>query len=678
MMSSMDSKLSSQRDMTNNHSKKQGTGRLVSILALAAAGAALGAVTLPVTAQTMAPTDKARSTLVAQQPTAIGQAIGRWEYLTAARNTELGFAAYAGFALKYPEFPKMRLLQIRAESALDDDTPSSEALVAYFDKHPPISNAAAARYALALSALERPEAVEIARAAWRGGEMSDPSEAYLAGSFGSQFTQDDHDARMDALLWQDEAEAAARQTVYVTPAKRNMFMARLALVEGKNPDAMGLTLPADAMSDPGYVYNLTRYYRKSGNMPAAISLLANRPAFSELPLDAENFVAEMLIVAKAASSSQTVQIAAKTDDLFPAGTDISLGSFRLRDKFTDLMWMGGTNALWRQNQGRTAARMFEGYGNAAKTPLTKAKGFYWAGRAMRSAAGLEAAKPYFVKAAQFPDQYYGQLALEAMGQTIPAFMTLPDAVPSSDEKAAFESDPLVRALRHMARNRMDWRTERAFFSAISEKAKTPNEMAMVGNLAKELGLEEMAVVAGATAPEHGLVGFERLAHPTVTVPAGTNWTMAHAIMRQESEFDQTRVSHAGARGMMQLMPGTAREQAGKLGMNYMSANLTRDTQYNIRLGDAYFKRMLDYYDGSYPLALGAYNAGPGRVNQWLRMNGDPRKGEIDYQTWIEKIPANFETRYYIMRVLGNAVAYDNMHPNRAPGGKPRSISYFLS
>ena len=148
-------------------------------------------------------------------------------------------------------------------------------------------------------------------------------------------------------------------------------------------------------------------------------------------------------------------------------------------------------------------------------------------------------------------------------------------------------------------------------------------------------------------------------------------------MRQESEFDQHRVSHAGARGMMQLMPGTAREQAGTMGMNYMSADLTDDPQYNIRLGDAYFRRLLDYYGGAYPLAIGAYNAGPGRVNQWLRANGDPRTGAIDYVTWIEKIPANFETRYYIMRVLGNAVAYDNMHPTRAPGGKPRTIADFL-
>jgi soluble lytic murein transglycosylase len=151
--------------------------------------------------------------------------------------------------------------------------------------------------------------------------------------------------------------------------------------------------------------------------------------------------------------------------------------------------------------------------------------------------------------------------------------------------------------------------------------------------------------------------------------------MVHAISRQESEFDKTRVSHAGARGVMQLMPGTAREQAGKLGMNYMALDLTGSPAYNIQLGDAYFARMMNYYGGAYPLAVGAYNAGPGRVNEWLRLNGDPRTGAIDWVTWVEKIPANFETRYYIMRVIGNAVTYSHMYPREA--GLPRPINTFL-
>jgi soluble lytic murein transglycosylase len=385
----------------------------------------------------------------------------------------------------------------------------------------------------------------------------------------------------------------------------------------------------------------------------------------------------MLIAAKGAGARRAVQIAASADDLFAPNTDISEGSFRLRDKYTDLMWLGGTQALWDLGDGAAAAPLFYRYGAAAKTPLTRAKGFYWAGRASSQAGNAGEATRYYEMAGQYADQYYGQLALSALNKPVPEFAQLPELEVSDEQRREFRAKPLAQALRTLASSRRDWRTERAFFEALADKARTPEDMVLLSELSQELLMDEFAVVAGATAPEHGLTGFERFAHPTVRVPSTSNWTMAHAIMRQESEFDQNRVSHAGARGMMQLMPGTAREQAGKLGVNYMSASLTDDTQYNIRLGDAYFRRMLDYYGGSYPLALGAYNAGPGRVNQWLRLNGDPRTGAIDYVTWIEKIPANFETRYYIMRVLGNAVAYDNMHPDRAPGGQPRHIDYFL-
>jgi soluble lytic murein transglycosylase len=147
------------------------------------------------------------------------------------------------------------------------------------------------------------------------------------------------------------------------------------------------------------------------------------------------------------------------------------------------------------------------------------------------------------------------------------------------------------------------------------------------------------------------------------VPFGheSSWTIIHAITRQESQFAQGAISHAGARGLMQLMPGTAREQSGKANLSYNLSALTDDPQYNIRLGSGYIQRMMDYYGGSYPLAVAAYNAGPGNVNKWLRANGDPRMGGIDWVKWIEEIPIS-ETRNYVKRVLENAVVYDTKNP----------------
>jgi soluble lytic murein transglycosylase len=614
-----------------------------------------------------------RSNLVAQQPSQMGAAISRWEMLQ--ENRELSFADYAGFALAYPDFPRTEIIRIRAEDRLNEEAPTQGQILDFFDANPPLTNAGRARYALTLAGAQRAEAFDVARAAWRGGEMSGPAEAYLLGLYGSQFTAADHTARMNALLWQGEAEAAERHMINIAPADRDLAMARLALVRGQTPQSAGLPVPADAQSDAGYVFNLVNYYRSRRNTEAAINLLSNRPGFAEPAFDAEQFIGDMLAIAEAAGSTSSVRIASKVDDLFAPGTDISKGSFTLRDRYTDLMWLGGTNALWNLGNGAAAAPLFLRYGQAAQSPLTRSKGFYWAGRAARQAGLSEDATRYFEMAAEYPHYYYGQLALNAMGRPMPSFAPLPDLQISSETRAAFDREPLVRAVRTIAENRRDWRTERRFFQAIGDMATTPEELLMVDQLAKETGLEEMAVVVGMEAGANGIDGFERVGFPTVPTPRNTDWTMVHAIARQESEFDRTRRSHANAIGMMQLLRSTAREEAGILGVQYLAANLTEDPLYNITLGDAHFSRRMDLYGGAYPLALASYNAGPGRVRQWLRLNGDPRRGDIDWVTWIEKIPANFETRYYVMRVIGNAVTYSHMYPDKA--GRPRTVDTFL-
>src|SRR5690606_2137240 len=156
----------------------------------------------------------------------------------------------------------------------------------------------------------------------------------------------------------------------------------------------------------------------------------------------------------------------------------------------------------------------------------------------------------------------------------------------------------------------------------------------------------------------------RIGYPRLETPAGTDWTLVHAIARQESQFAQNAISHAGASGLMQLMPATAQEEANKAGIRYMSASLIDDPGYNMRLGSNHIQRLLTRYGGSYPLAFAAYNAGPGNVNKWLRQNGDPRTGAISWIDWIEQIPF-YETKNYVTRVLENAVVYENLYPENA-------------
>ncbi len=635
--------------------------------------AALAAVASPLAAQSSV--DTGRAMMVASQPSQAAAAVARWQQLTA--NDRMGFSDYAGFALAYPTYPRMELIRANAEKALDRDAPGPEQVVAYFDRFPPLTNPARARYALALSSLGRPEAREKAREAWRGGRMSSPAEAYLASLFSTSFTPADQEERARALLWQGETEAAARQLALVPPASRAKFMAHLAVLQGSLPQMIGLSVPADLMSDPGYVYSLARYYRKNGQGYQGQQLLAARAPFVRPPHDAQDMVTEMLVQARGASANTAAAIASKVDDLFEPGTDISRLSYKLRDDYTSLMWLGATKALWSMGDGNLAAPMFFRYGNAAQTPQTRSKGFYWAGNAFARAGNMAEANRYFEMAAKYPEYFYGQLALERLGRKLPDFRQVALSTPTPQQTAAFNAGPLAQAIRTIARNGTDWRTERYFFTALADNARDAGDLQLAANLARELGLDELSVVIGRTAPEKGIDGFTGVGFPVIATPPGTDYTMVHAIARQESEFDINRISHAGARGLMQLMPATANEQAGKMGMAYMSANLTTDRTYNVRLGDGYFSRMMDYYGGSYPLAVAAYNAGAGNVNKWLAANGDPRTGGIDWLRWIEEIPI-FETKNYVQRVLENAVVYEALHPERVRyGASPKGVSTFI-
>ncbi len=611
--------------------------------------------------------------MTARYPSRIGQAVQRWQQLI--EQDRLAFGDYAGFITTYPDFPQQDRLQQRAEAALDRETVTADALVAFFDRNPPITNGAKARYALSLATLNRPEAFDTARGAWRGGTMSGSAEAYMQGLFGTRFSPEDHDARMDALLWQGDKEGAARQIVRVSPGFRQQAMARLALLQGTLPAAAGVSPPQGALSDSGYVFNLAGYYRDNGRLPDAVSLLATRPTFARPAYDPEDFVTRALRIAQGAGADPASRIAGKVDDLFAPGADVSAMSFRLRDDYTSLMWLGGTKALWTLGDGKRAAPLFYRYGAAARTPQTRSKGFYWAGRAaQRAGAGTEAAR-YFEMAAAYPERFYGQLALKELGRPLPSLAVQNAAQPSAQQRAAFERTPLVAAVREVAKG-APWRTGIQFYRAVANQAQTPEEHALVAQLALETGRRDLAVNLTDAAGERGHDGFVAQGYPVMPVPPGSNWTMVHAITRQESQFAGNAISHAGARGLMQLMPGTAREQAGKLGMTYLSADLIESPTYNIRLGNAYFSRMMDYYRGSYPLAIAAYNAGPGNVNKWLRANGDPRNGGISWIDWIEQIPI-FETRNYVQRVIENAAVYEQLNPDKALGGKPRTAGDFL-
>jgi soluble lytic murein transglycosylase len=627
------------------------------------------ALPLSACAQEAGDWDQARANLVAQGPGPMAREITRWQELYGDTSAQLPFARYASFLVANPGFPDETALRARAEQRLRREFVPNETLLEFFDRFPPVTNFARAHYTLAQVGRDPASAATMAWQAWRGGEMSEVAEATIASMFGADFTVQDHDARMDALLWQREAAAAARQLDRTSAERRPLFATRLAILQ----DGDGATSDAAALTDPGYLYNRARELRQEGRRAEAIALLGNRQPLASLPFDQVAWVEEQLTVARLADARGAARIAARIDDGFAAGEDISAREFKLRDDYTSLMWLGGTRALWDAGDAAGAAPLFYRYGAAARTPQTRSKGFYWAGFAATQAGDSAAANRYYEAAAQYGDRFYGQLALAVLGRDLPSFAPAPLVEATAEERATFAAAPITRAVTEVARD-APWSVGIRFYRAIADQAETPAEHMLVAELARTIGRRDLAVNLADSAGADGHQGFTRIGYPVLEAPPGTNWTMVHAITRQESQFAQNAISHAGATGLMQLMPGTAREEAGRAGVQYMSASLISDPAYNIRLGSNHIERLLRTYNQSYPLAVAAYNAGPGNVNRWLRENGDPRNGGISWTEWIERIPFS-ETRGYVQRVLENAVVYEHLYPQQA--GRSRPLAEFL-
>ena len=604
---------------------------------------------------------------------ALSAAIAEWRAI--GQTDALPFDSYARFLLVHPGWPNEAANRRAAERQAGTASPAS--VVAYFRRYPAQSATGAYAHARALTVMgSQAEARDEARRAWRMASLPAADEANLLATFGFALTPEDHDARADALLWAGATSAAGRVVPLTSPARRSAYEARLAL--RANSAASGSA--GDAyLNDAGYIADRALYLRNSGAETSARSLLARPRTLTYRPGNVEKWYEVLLTAARGAVADGQHQlaydIARQIDDAYPAGTDVSTRPYGERDDYTSLAWLAGQSALKIGRPG-DAMVMFDRYGQGVKSPQTRAKGFYWAARAAERAGRPAEATALFDKAAGYRDQYYGQLAMERLGRSLtppaPPTLTVPAGM-----RSIWDGQEVVRVARLLGQ--IGARQEQtAFIRQIASGVDSEADALLAVDLSRSLNRPDLAVMAGRTAAQNGLPAYSVAGFPTVAVPTGyeQNWVIIHAITRQESQFDRTAMSSAGARGLMQLMPGTAREQAGKIGVSFSGLDqLTADPALSIMLGSSYFDRMYANY-GSYPLAIAAYNAGPGNVNKWLRANGDPRSGAVDTVDWVEAIPFT-ETRNYVQRVLENAVVYDLLNPARARSRGNTRLSWYL-
>ncbi|KQN83897.1 lytic transglycosylase [Sphingomonas sp. Leaf67] len=639
--------------------------------------------------------------------------LSEWKRLQQSDNYP--FADYARFLLAHPGFPGETSRRAAAETVLPDGGQDAATVLRFFDKFPPRTAAGQLRYAEALlttaeqmqadlnndlRTLSDPNkfrmrqhstnlviggtldaAYEAAEAAWRRGVLRPTDETKLLARFAKGLRPADHDARMDRLLWQGATTAGLRQMAYVSAAMRPTFDARMAFRTNAADASVRAEQPGVDRADPGYIADRASWLRGSGQSGAARAYLAQPRRLSRSPGDVEEWLEVLLTNARAAQADGqydlAYRIASQIDDAFPAGTVVADAGYGERDDYTSLAWLAGTVALQQLNRPSDATGMFARYASGSRTPTVRTKGYYWAGRAAEAAGNRPTADRWYAQAADLGDLFYGQLASERIGRPLraPPATAVATAVPA-DLRTAYMNGEIARAVRYLGRTGQ-YADQSLFIRKIAEDARSDTDHALAVELAKTIDRPDLAVMVGRSALLNGHSDYTLAGYPSVPVggPQQDQFTLIHAIARQESQFDRTAVSRAGARGLMQLMPGTARETATKLGLTY-SPTALNDPAFNMALGSSYIQRMLDYYGGSYPLAIAAYNAGPGNVNKFLRANGDPRTPGVDMVEWIEKIPLS-ETRGYVQRVLENAVVYDLIHTDKARSRGPNNLSWYL-
>ena len=606
----------------------------------------------------------------------INNSIADWRRLR--QSSGYSFSDYARFLIYNPGWPGETAMRRQAEAAMiGGEHPGT--VIAFFAREKPLTARGHARLAKSLQASGRhAEALAAAREAWGSAGLLPQDEMSLHSRFGAYLTWADHERRTDALLFDKKPQNAQRFLPMTGQARRPVFAARIAMqLRAPNAEALYRSAHHRIGADAGLLMDRARYFRDANSESAARSLFAQPHAFAERPADPDRFYEMMLLLAQGAAEAgqwtTAYNIARQVDDVFPAGTNISGQSYGVRDKYTSLTWLAGSAAL-RLGRPADAVGAFVRYSNGGRSLQVASKGYYWAGRSALAAGRAAEASSYFQRAGAYPELFYGQLALERLGRNVPAPPPVSAQSVSQQQRAAFQANRLVQATRQLARygNSSE---QSLFVRALAESLENHNDRLLALELAQQTGRDDLAVWIARAARNNGSPFYVQQAFPRLRtqVGGGRVWSLAHGITRQESSFDRSAISHAGARGMMQLMPATAREQAGKMGLGYDGNRLLTDPNYNVLLGSAYFRRLLNLWGGNVPLAVASYNAGAGNVRRWVRAHGDPRNGDVI--GWIEKIPFS-ETKGYVQRVIENSVVYDQMNPSTP--NSPVHVSSFLN
>lgn len=543
-------------------------------------------------------------------------------------------------------WPEMATLRRNSERALYRENPPPQAVLATFGATAPQTTEGAILLARAyLATNARDQARTMLGAFWREKTLSAKDESSILAEFGGLIDKADHRFRMERMLYDENVSSAQR--IANAAGAPDLAKAWTAVLRGgRDADQLLAAVPKEQRS-AGFQFAQAKQLRRENQLAGAAAIMIAAPKDAASLVDPDAWWVERRVLSRALMDADQVKLAYQVAASHAAESTNSK---------VEAEFHAGWYALRGLGDAKLAAGHFARIAELADGPISRSRAYYWLGRAAEAGAPGDASACYAM-AAHFGTTFYGQLAAQKLGRSV---LDLPYPQPSEDDRANFGRREAVQAIDRLEQAGHGDIADR-LYRDLAEQLNSPGELALLAQRAEARGNHFLALKIGKTAVSRG-IDIGALSHPIGVIPASADISsagkaLAYAVARQESEFNVGAVSGVGARGLLQLMPGTAKDLAKRVGLPYSMQRLTTDAGYNATLGAAFLAQQLDRFDGSYILTFAGYNAGPSRASEWMRKYGDPRGRDIDSVVdWIERIPFT-ETRSYVQRVMENYQVY---------------------
>ena len=573
-----------------------------------------------------------------------------WLYLKQNGN-QATFNDYKKFIDNNSNYPRIGRLRYMAEHKIILENTTPKTVINWFNDIEPLSGTGKIKLGEAYLQIGEVElGTKLIKAGWTKADLSKGDVRYYRKKYRKILTTQAHLKRADYLAWDNQYWDLKRMLPYLPKKEKLLYNARFILMTNSyGVDKAISDVPEELINDLGLQYNRLKWRTRRNRLDGSLEILRKfhgeeTLVYPELWWKLRENITRDLIYEKKYSLAYEVS----------SNHHLNEGP-----EFADAEWISGWLALSFLNKNELAINHFENFYKNVGYPISLARGAFWLGLAYEKNNDLVKAKKYFTEGSKFTNTYYGQLAFNKikLGQD---FKLSPEHRLSDGYEKEFNKNKLIRHVRLL--KEMD-RTE--FSKDILKHLATldveKGSEILAAKLSTEVGRYDYAIqISKLASYEKRFINMFN--YPVIDIPKKINkkqmpsQELLLAIIRQESEFDARANSHVGAQGLMQIMPGTAKLVARNLKTTYSKSLLKSDPSYNIKLGTYYFGSLLEDYDGVFPFAIGAYNAGPNRIKSWVKRYGDPNRGEINFIDWIELIRFK-ETRNYVQRVIENINVY---------------------